>query len=151
MARKKDVTQKVEAKTELSAKPESKTRAKVSKPAAEKLSVSKTGSAAKPDLSEKIRSAVSAKSSPAKSSPAKTGPAKTRTAGSPQIVNPDSNYNGGSDLKREKLSDYESAFRPVTVDLIAERAWLIWQEEGCPEGRDLQHWLRAERELSSST
>ena len=146
MARKKDVTQKVEAKTELSAKPESKTRAKVSKPAAEKLSVSKTGSAAKPDSTEKVRSSASAKSSPAK-----TSPAKTRTAGSSQTVSPDSNYNGGGDLKREKLSDYESAFRPVTVDLIAERAWLIWQEEGCPEGRDLQHWLRAEQELSSST
>jgi hypothetical protein len=30
---------------------------------------------------------------------------------------------------------------------IALRAWEIWQKEGCPEGRALNHWLRAEQEL----
>ena len=36
---------------------------------------------------------------------------------------------------------------------VRERAYAIWEEEGRPEGRHLDHWLRAEAEinLSSST
>jgi hypothetical protein len=30
---------------------------------------------------------------------------------------------------------------------VARRAYLIYLEEGCPEGRHLDHWLRAELEL----
>jgi len=30
---------------------------------------------------------------------------------------------------------------------IREVAYRIWQSEGCPEGCDLEHWLRAEREV----
>jgi hypothetical protein len=30
---------------------------------------------------------------------------------------------------------------------IRERAYHIWLEEGRPEGRDREHWQRAEREL----
>jgi len=26
---------------------------------------------------------------------------------------------------------------------IREIAYLIWQEEGCPHGRDREHWLKA--------
>ena len=32
---------------------------------------------------------------------------------------------------------------------IQERAYLIWIEEGRPEGRDVEHWLRACGELDS--
>lgn len=35
----------------------------------------------------------------------------------------------------------------VLAQKIAERAYQIWQESGCPDGCDLDHWLRAEREL----
>lgn len=35
----------------------------------------------------------------------------------------------------------------VDSDMIAARAWEIWQREGCPEGRDREHWLQAEKEL----
>jgi len=31
---------------------------------------------------------------------------------------------------------------------IREAAYLIWQSEGCPEGCDTDHWLRAEREVA---
>jgi hypothetical protein len=31
---------------------------------------------------------------------------------------------------------------------IAERAYAIWQSSGRPDGRDQEHWLQAERELS---
>jgi hypothetical protein len=33
---------------------------------------------------------------------------------------------------------------------ISARAHSIWEEEGCPDGRDLEHWLKAERELESA-
>ena len=38
---------------------------------------------------------------------------------------------------------------PIAVDreLIERRAWEIWKDEGCPEGREMDHWLRAEREI----
>ncbi len=32
-------------------------------------------------------------------------------------------------------------------EAVQMRAWEIWREEGCPEGRQLEHWLRAEKEL----
>ncbi len=35
----------------------------------------------------------------------------------------------------------------VAHALVAERAESLWREEGCPHGRDLDHWLEAERQL----
>ena len=32
---------------------------------------------------------------------------------------------------------------------IRERAYAIWLAEGCPDGRDGDHWLRAEREVAA--
>jgi hypothetical protein len=34
---------------------------------------------------------------------------------------------------------------------IGQRAYAIWEEEGRPEGRHLDHWLRAEAEVSQSS
>jgi hypothetical protein len=31
---------------------------------------------------------------------------------------------------------------------IRERAYAIWQQEGCPHGREWDHWVRAAGELS---
>ncbi len=31
---------------------------------------------------------------------------------------------------------------------IRERAHLIWEEEGRPTGKDLEHWFIAEREIN---
>jgi hypothetical protein len=30
---------------------------------------------------------------------------------------------------------------------IAVRAYLIWESEGCPRGREAEHWRRAEAEI----
>jgi hypothetical protein len=38
----------------------------------------------------------------------------------------------------------------LTPDLVAVRAYEIYLEEGRPEGRDLEHWTRAESELLRS-
>jgi hypothetical protein len=35
----------------------------------------------------------------------------------------------------------------ITHEEIAKRAREIWQKEGCPQGRDQEHWLQAESEL----
>ena len=43
---------------------------------------------------------------------------------------------------------------PESPDLsaeIAKRAYEIWLNEGAGHGRDLDHWLRAERELAGLT
>lgn len=29
-------------------------------------------------------------------------------------------------------------------DEIRQLAYQIWQEEGCPDGREVQHWLKAQ-------
>jgi hypothetical protein len=36
---------------------------------------------------------------------------------------------------------------PEWRDLVARYARTIWEREGCPEGRAMEHWQRAEREL----
>jgi hypothetical protein len=33
---------------------------------------------------------------------------------------------------------------------IRERAYAIWEEEGRPDGQDLEHWRRAEDEVNSA-
>jgi len=33
---------------------------------------------------------------------------------------------------------------------IRERAYAIWEEEGRPDRKEAQHWLRAEAEITSS-
>jgi Protein of unknown function (DUF2934) len=33
------------------------------------------------------------------------------------------------------------------IQLISDRAYHIWESEGCPDGHALEHWLRAEREV----
>lgn len=35
------------------------------------------------------------------------------------------------------------------IERIRERAHRIWEEEGCPEGRDTEHWERAAREIDA--
>jgi hypothetical protein len=34
---------------------------------------------------------------------------------------------------------------------IAERAYALWEAEDRPHGRDLDHWLRAEAEITNAT
>jgi hypothetical protein len=34
---------------------------------------------------------------------------------------------------------------------ISEKAYRLWETEGQPQGRDLDHWVRAEREADEAT
>ncbi|WP_395744841.1 DUF2934 domain-containing protein [Prosthecobacter sp.] len=46
-----------------------------------------------------------------------------------------------TDQKRAATSSHAHA------DEIAARAYKIWQQQGCPEGCDEQHWRQAEQEI----
>ena len=37
--------------------------------------------------------------------------------------------------------------REINSDLIAARAYTIWEQQGRPQGNDLQNWLQAESQL----
>jgi hypothetical protein len=37
--------------------------------------------------------------------------------------------------------------REITSDLIAVRAFIIWEQQGRPQGNDVANWLLAERQL----
>jgi len=41
----------------------------------------------------------------------------------------------------------DSSSRGPTREEITQRAHLIWEQEGRPEGRDSEHWLKAEAQL----
>ena len=32
---------------------------------------------------------------------------------------------------------------------VQERAYEIWQNAGCPEGKSVEHWLQAEAEIAA--
>ncbi|WP_262692665.1 DUF2934 domain-containing protein [Kordiimonas aestuarii] len=36
----------------------------------------------------------------------------------------------------------------LSHEQISQRSFMIWEQEGRPIGQDLDHWLRAERELA---
>ena len=37
--------------------------------------------------------------------------------------------------------------REIATDLIAARAYTLWEQQGRPQGKDLQNWLQAESQL----
>lgn len=50
----------------------------------------------------------------------------------------------------KKKFGYKAAPAP-THEQIADKAYQIWIEQGCPAGRDLENWLDAERRLMSAS
>jgi hypothetical protein len=39
----------------------------------------------------------------------------------------------------------------LSRDEVAQRAYQLWEAAGRPSGRDLEHWLQAEKELLSAS
>jgi hypothetical protein len=37
----------------------------------------------------------------------------------------------------------------VSEDAIRERSYIIWERQGRPQGKDLEHWLQAKAELEA--
>lgn len=50
-------------------------------------------------------------------------------------------------LGRKKKLNSTKALLP---EQIQQRAYLIWESEGCPHGKDEQHWKQAEQELTQN-
>lgn len=48
-----------------------------------------------------------------------------------------------------QINSPQTAARP-SHDEIAQRAYEIFLQRGCPEGRDMDHWLEAETQLMAS-
>ena len=42
----------------------------------------------------------------------------------------------------------ESEMQDDRAEAIRQRAYALWELEGRPDGKDLEHWLRAEAEIS---
>ena len=40
-----------------------------------------------------------------------------------------------------------AASSTISAEAISNRAYELWQNEGCPEGSDQRHWYQAEQEL----
>ncbi len=48
------------------------------------------------------------------------------------------------------LQGCTTMFHGEDMQMIRDRAYAIWQSEGHPEGRALEHWLMAERQRLAS-
>ena len=40
--------------------------------------------------------------------------------------------------------------REITTECIASRAYSLWEQQGRPQGHDLELWLQAEKQLKTS-
>jgi hypothetical protein len=70
-----------------------------------------------------------------------TTAAKNETGGAEQTAKTAKKTSAGSATRKSgKMKSFDE-------EAIRERAYLIWIEEGRPEGRDMEHWLRACGEL----
>lgn len=49
------------------------------------------------------------------------------------------------------LARYPSRREYIPENVVRERARELWEQHGCPQGRDHEFWLRAERELVESS
>jgi hypothetical protein len=48
----------------------------------------------------------------------------------------------------QATSPEEQAIATPSQGDVAVLAYAIWEEQGCPHGNDLHHWLQAERTLT---
>ena len=40
--------------------------------------------------------------------------------------------------------------KPPTPEQIASAAYMIWKQQGCPDGHAVRHWLQAEQQLNTA-
>jgi len=69
---------------------------------------------------------------------------KVSTTKTPAAIRPSRN----AKTTVQKAAATEIAARhEITSDLIAVRAYIIWEQQGRPQGHDVANWLLAERQL----
>ena len=95
------------------------------------MAKSTTASKTKKPAKTKTASAPAAKTKASKPAPAKAAAAK------PTSKAPAAKKVKAAKLSKENMGD----------DAIAKRAYEIWVEQGCPDGREFDNWTQAEREL----
>ena len=71
---------------------------------------------------------------------------KVSTAKAPAAVRPASEAKAPAAAKA-KAATMAARRREITGDLIATRAYIIWEQQGRPQGRDVANWLLAESQL----
>jgi len=54
------------------------------------------------------------------------------------------------EVTSEMNMDTEGSPPKVSESMVAERAYDIWMLSGCPDGKEVEHWLQAEEELRST-
>jgi hypothetical protein len=52
-------------------------------------------------------------------------------------------------VANNRRSNEEILMANEKIDQLRNRAYQIWERKGRPQGRDLEHWLEAERELEA--
>ena len=55
--------------------------------------------------------------------------------------------------RARKATSTQKNLPPLVIShgVIAERAYLLWQKEGCRHGQDWNHWFQAETQLRQET
>ena len=52
-------------------------------------------------------------------------------------------------ILRGQMIFHDRAIRQLHDKAIEQRSYFIWQREGCPEGKAIEHWMRAIAELQA--
>lgn len=55
---------------------------------------------------------------------------------------------GAATSLKDAIKEAAVSVEPPTEEAVRERAYLLWEEAGRPEGDGVDFWVRAEQELS---
>jgi hypothetical protein len=105
----------------------------------------KSASANKTTRKASAPKATAKSAAPKKQSTSKTAAPKTEAPKKAAAKKPSSG-NGTSRAKAQSRLRQQSD-NIVTHEMIANKAYDIWAQNGYPHGMDMQNWLQAEREL----
>ena len=80
--------------------------------------------------------------------PRSTAPSANTTPRTTRARKPDTTFETAiRDTASDSTALETTTTAPLPHDLIAMRAYELYLGDGAPQGRDLEHWLRAESEL----
>ena len=88
-----------------------------------------------------------AKSKPAASKPApKAKPSKSAKAAASAPAKP---VKSAKPVKA--VAKAAPARREITTNCVASRAYILWEQAGRPQGRDVEYWLQAESQIKQDS
>ena len=71
--------------------------------------------------------------------------AKAAVAEKPAAISPRQTSNVAP--QKSAATSMTASRHEVTKDVIAKRAYIIWEQQGRPQGHDMANWLLAEKQL----